>query len=96
MQAPARVYALTEQEADASNIVVSGALFIARVLGTLFIASHPAYVPFDIGATHSFIAVAFIRKFGIPCTYLRDGLLVDTPTSGQVLYDRKVKLCFAN
>lgn len=72
-QATTWVYALTEQESNASNSVVSG---------TLFIGSHPNYVLFDAGATHSFIFTTFVRKLSIPCVYLRDVLCVDTPTSG--------------
>ncbi|XP_073273330.1 uncharacterized protein [Primulina huaijiensis] len=51
----ARVFAMTQEEADDANDVVSGTIFIQQV---------PAYVLFDCGATHSFMSKRFAKKLG--------------------------------
>ena len=52
-----RIYALTQQDAQASNIVVSGILLLSSVY---------AHVLFDSGATHSFVSSIFVQKHNIP------------------------------
>ncbi|XP_073033851.1 uncharacterized protein [Primulina eburnea] len=66
----ARVFAITQEEADDANDVVSGTIFIQQVL---------AYVLFDCGATHSFMSKRFAKKLGFDHGrfrhHLRDGLV---------------------
>ncbi|WRX25667.1 Retrotransposon gag domain - like 10 [Theobroma cacao] len=64
-----RGYAITQSDVEASNTVVSG---------TLLVASAFAHVLFDTGASHSFVSVAFVRKFTLPCMLLDYELCVDT------------------
>ncbi|XP_075515619.1 uncharacterized protein LOC142550273 [Primulina tabacum] len=52
----ARVFAMTQEEADDANEVVSGTIFIQQV---------PAYALFDCGATHSFMSKRLARKLGL-------------------------------
>ncbi|XP_039117946.1 uncharacterized protein LOC120253765 [Dioscorea cayenensis subsp. rotundata] len=65
-----RVYALTQEDAHASNAVVSG---------TLPVYSAYACVLFDSRATHSFISSAFVRKHALPAVVLDYDLSVATP-----------------
>ncbi|XP_073304524.1 uncharacterized protein [Primulina huaijiensis] len=51
----ARVYAITQEEADNSNDIVAGTILINNI---------PAYVLFDCGATHSFLSKRFAKKLG--------------------------------
>ncbi|XP_020271784.1 uncharacterized protein LOC109846955 [Asparagus officinalis] len=74
-QANARVYSLTEKEAEANKDVV---------IGTLTFASVPARVLFDSGASHSFIAAQFVKRNKFPCDTLQQELLVGTP-GGSIL-----------
>ena len=41
-----------------------------EVLGEFLVEFTPADVPFDSGASHSFIATSFVEKHGIPTTSL--------------------------
>ncbi|XP_073137010.1 uncharacterized protein [Henckelia pumila] len=52
----ARVFAITQEEADDANEVVAG---------TIFINTEPAYVLFDFSVTHSFIYRRFAKKLGL-------------------------------
>ncbi|XP_073019342.1 uncharacterized protein [Primulina eburnea] len=49
----ARVYAITQEEADNSNEVVAGTSLLNKI---------PAYTLFDCGATHSFVSRRFAKK----------------------------------
>ncbi|XP_075515581.1 uncharacterized protein LOC142550227 [Primulina tabacum] len=49
----ARVFAMTQEEADNANEFVSGTILIQKV---------PAYALFDYGATHSFMSKRFAKK----------------------------------
>ncbi|XP_073020904.1 uncharacterized protein [Primulina eburnea] len=51
----ARIFAMTQEEADDATEVVSG---------TILIQSVPAYALFDCGATHSFMSKRFAKKLG--------------------------------
>ncbi|XP_077225770.1 uncharacterized protein LOC143858961 [Tasmannia lanceolata] len=81
---PNRVYALTEQDAMASNAVVTGTLPVASVY---------ACVLFDSGASHSFISSQFIVKHGLVHEPLDVELCVDTPVGGSLITDRICKSC---
>ncbi|XP_077234715.1 uncharacterized protein LOC143876922 [Tasmannia lanceolata] len=81
---PSRVYALTEQDAMASNAVVTGTLPIASVY---------ACVLFDSGASHSFISSRFVVKHGLVHEPLDVELCVDTPVGGSLITDRICKSC---
>ena len=52
----ARVYAITQQDAEASNTAVTG---------TLPIEGADAYVLFDSGSTHSFLSPGMTERLGI-------------------------------
>ncbi|XP_073275402.1 uncharacterized protein [Primulina huaijiensis] len=71
-KANARVYALTQEEADNSNDVVAG---------TIQINNMPAYVLFDCGATHSFMSKRFSKKLGIKPDNLEEPYRVATPAN---------------
>ncbi|XP_020263274.1 uncharacterized protein LOC109839255 [Asparagus officinalis] len=74
-QAKARVYSLTEKEAEANKDVVTGTL--------TFVSVH-ARVLFDSSASHSFIAAQFVKRNKLPCDTLQQELLVSTP-GGSIL-----------
>ncbi|XP_073014570.1 uncharacterized protein [Primulina eburnea] len=71
-QPNARVFAMTQEEADDANDVVSGTIFIQQV---------PAYVLFDCGATHSFMSKRFAKKLGCKPEKLNEPFRIATPTS---------------
>ena len=79
-QRQARVFALTQQDAQASNIVVSG---------TFFMCSFKAKVLFDTRAAHSFISSYFTLKFSKQPNLLERPLCVATP-SNEVLFEEYV------
>ena len=60
----ARVFALTPQDAQASNAIVTGILSVC---------SHGARVLFDPGSTHSYVSSFFASRFG------KDPVLLDRP-----------------
>ncbi|XP_073291065.1 uncharacterized protein [Primulina huaijiensis] len=68
----ARVYALTQEEADNSNDVVAG---------TIQINNMPAYVLFDCGAVHSFMSKRFAKKLGTKPDNLEEPYRVATPAN---------------
>ncbi|XP_065854728.1 uncharacterized protein [Euphorbia lathyris] len=78
-----RAFALTQQDAQASNAVVTG---------TISVCSFDARVLIDPGATHSFVSPCFSMKFGVPPTMLDCPLSVATPI-GDVL---DINLAFKN
>ncbi|XP_073270998.1 uncharacterized protein [Primulina huaijiensis] len=83
----ARVFAITQEEADDANDVVAG---------TIFINEMPAYVLFDSGATHSFISKRFTKKLGLTPELLVEPFRVATPTSKTIETHRvhqKYKIC---
>ena len=72
----ARVFALTRQDAQASNAVVTG---------TLSVCSQDAHVLFDPGATHSFVSLYFAPRLGKSSSFLDETLVVTTPVGDNVL-----------
>ncbi|XP_073034913.1 uncharacterized protein [Primulina eburnea] len=83
----ARVFAITQEEADDANDVVAG---------TISINEMPAYVLFDSGATHSFISKRFTKKLGLTLEMLVEPFRVATPTSKTIethRMHRKCKIC---
>uniref|UniRef100_A0A2N9EF72 Integrase catalytic domain-containing protein n=1 Tax=Fagus sylvatica TaxID=28930 RepID=A0A2N9EF72_FAGSY len=68
-----RVYALTQQDANASNAVITGIIQVSSAY---------AYVLFDPGATHSFVSVVFAKKHNLESLPLEIELCVDTPVGG--------------
>ncbi|KAJ1405467.1 Aspartic peptidase domain superfamily [Sesbania bispinosa] len=71
----ARVFAMTRQDAQASNAVVTGILCIC---------SRDAHVLFDPGATHSFVSLSFAAQLGKSPSSLEETLAVTTPV-GEIL-----------
>ncbi|XP_073289404.1 uncharacterized protein [Primulina huaijiensis] len=80
----ARVFAITQEEADDANDVVAG---------TIFINEMPAYVLFDSGATHSFISKRFTKKLGLTPELLVEPFRVATPTSKTIETHRVHRKC---
>ncbi|EOX93842.1 Uncharacterized protein TCM_002794 [Theobroma cacao] len=66
----ARVFALTQQEAQTSNAVVSGILSVCNM---------NARVLFDPSATHSFISLCFASRLGRGRVRREEQLVVSTP-----------------
>ncbi|KAH7569678.1 hypothetical protein JRO89_XS06G0239800 [Xanthoceras sorbifolium] len=79
-----RVYALTRQEAEASPSVVSGIVPIS---------GHLAFVLFDSGSTHSFIACNFARRFDCAPEMLEFVLCVATPSGESLRAKELLKSC---
>ena len=80
----ARVYALTCQEAQTSNNVVTGTLLVENLL---------ARVLFDPGATHSFISVDLASKLQNLKKSLSEKLLVSTPLGKILSADNMIENC---
>ncbi|XP_057416627.1 uncharacterized protein LOC130711144 [Lotus japonicus] len=80
----ARVFALTRQDAQASNAVVTG---------TLSVCSQDARVLFDPGATHFFVSVWFASQIGKCSCPLKDTLVVATPLGENLLADSIYPSC---
>ncbi|XP_073317209.1 uncharacterized protein [Primulina huaijiensis] len=68
----ARMFAITQEEADDANDVVAGTIIINKI---------SAYVLFDCGATHSFISKRFTKKLGLILELLVEPFRIATPTS---------------
>ncbi|XP_026655861.2 uncharacterized protein LOC113461011 [Phoenix dactylifera] len=80
----ARVFALTRQDASASDSVVAGMIPINSV---------DASVLFDSGATHSFISSKFSASLHLMPDKLDEPLLVATPLKKTVVVDSVHKNC---
>ena len=81
---PARVFALTRQDAQASNVVMTG---------TLSVCSHKAYVLFDPGSTHSYISPCFAKKLDRDPTSLHCAFMVATPMGEFLLVNDVYRSC---
>ncbi|XP_073289952.1 uncharacterized protein [Primulina huaijiensis] len=68
----ARVYPITQEEADTSNDVVAGTILINDI---------PAYVLLDYGATHSFMSKRFAKKLEAKPDNLEEPYRVATPAN---------------
>ncbi|KAK1560346.1 hypothetical protein Q3G72_025572 [Acer saccharum] len=79
-----RVFAITEQDAHASNDVVSG---------TLSLFCREATVLFDSGATHSFVSCAFSTYANKPAEPLDLCMTIGTPTGDSMLVEQVFKSC---
>jgi hypothetical protein len=49
------------------------------MMGTFHVANCPAVIPFDSGASHTFISKNFVEKHCIPCTESREGFIIHSP-----------------
>ncbi|OMO58913.1 reverse transcriptase [Corchorus capsularis] len=79
-----RVYSLTQQDAQASNTVVTGMVLVSSVY---------ALTLFDTGASHLFVSPAFVEKLGVIVEPLDFEFVIDTPTGGDVLVNQVCKSC---
>ena len=66
----ARVYAVTQQDADVAPDVVTGIIYIL---------DHDAYTLVDLGATHSFASKPFLDDFQIETQPLEGRMIVSLP-----------------
>ncbi|CAJ2645621.1 unnamed protein product [Trifolium pratense] len=80
----ARVFALTRQDAQASNAVVTGILSIC---------SQDAHVLFDPGATHSFISLWFASRLGKNSSVLDEALVVALPVGDKLFAESVYHSC---
>ncbi|XP_062086383.1 uncharacterized protein LOC133792491 [Humulus lupulus] len=76
---PARVFALTHEEAKASNTVVIGQIFIIDKL---------CKVLFDSGATHSFVSLEMIERLGRFSENLRMKFAMTLPSGEEMISSR--------
>jgi hypothetical protein len=53
------------------------------MMGTFFVANHPAVILFDSGASHTFISKKFVEKHCIPYNESREGYIIHSP-GGQI------------
>ena len=81
---PARVFALTQAEADASPSVVSGNILIAGI---------PTNALIDSGATHSFASLKYVRKLGRPLDNLNVRYSVSLPSGELMNSDKIIRGC---
>ena len=72
----ARVYAVTQQDADAAPDVV---------IGIISILDHDAYTLVDLGATHSFASKHFLYRFQIETQPLEGRMRVSLPAGDPLL-----------
>ena len=78
----ARVYAVTQQDADAAPNVVTGIIPIL---------DHDAYTLVDPGATHSFASKPFLDRFQIETQPLEGSMRVSLPAGDPLLADKVVR-----
>ena len=78
----ARVYAVTQQDANAAPDVVTGIISIL---------DHDAYTLVDPGATHSFASRPFLDRFQIETQPLEGRMRVSLPAGDQLFSDRVVR-----
>ena len=78
----ARVFAVTQQEADAAPEVVTG---------TMSVFDRNAYILIDPGATHSFISVEFAANASIAPQLLDGAVVVSLPTGDSIVAETVYK-----
>ena len=78
----ARVYAVTQQDADAAPDVVTGIISIL---------DHDAYTLVDPGATHSFASKHFLDRFQIMTQALEGRMRVSLPAGDPLFSNRVIK-----
>ena len=77
----ARVFSVTQQEADASPDVITGMISVY---------DHDAYVLVDPGATHSFISVPFTKRHLIESQPIDGRMVVSVPNGDTMISERIV------
>ena len=77
----ARVFSVTQLEADASPDVITGMISVYN---------HDAYALVDPGATHSFISVPFIERHQIASQPIDGRIVVSVPNGGTMISERIV------
>ena len=83
-QTQARVFAVTQQEADVAPEVMTG---------TIQVFESDAYVLIDPGATHSFISAKFIAQVNIEIQPIDCSMVVSLPTGDSRIADRVYMGC---
>lgn len=83
-QAQGIVDAITQQDAEASKVVVEGTLVICQRLAKILI---------DIGFTHSYVSPAFAPKLNVPLALLDFTLTVIIPIGDTLDIDNVCKSC---
>ena len=78
----ARVYAVTQQDANVALDVVNGIISIL---------DHDAYTLVDLGATHSFASKPFLDRFQIETQPLEGRMKVFLPAGDSLVSDRVVR-----
>jgi hypothetical protein len=53
------------------------------IMGMFLVVNQPAVIPFDSGASHTFISKKFMENYCIPCTESREGFIIHSPV-GQI------------
>jgi hypothetical protein len=81
---PTRVYALVPEESEGGSKIV---------IGTTPILGFEASILFDLGATHSFVSILFVRLSRLVVGTLEPGLAVITPIGKTVVCKRVVCEC---
>ncbi|XP_038976926.1 uncharacterized protein LOC120107644 [Phoenix dactylifera] len=81
---PGCIYVLTQQDAQASNTVMSGTLLVASVY---------AHTLYDSGATRFFVSSTFMRKHDLLCVPLEYDLHVSTPAGNGMIGNQVCKTC---
>ena len=77
----ARVFSVTQQEADASSDVITGMILVY---------DHDAYALVDPGATHSFISVPFTERHQIESQPIDGRMVVSVPNGDTMISERIV------
>ncbi|KAI3448707.1 hypothetical protein Pfo_005372 [Paulownia fortunei] len=79
-----RVYAMTQEQADADASVVTGTILIFGI---------PAIALIDSGSTHSFASCAFVRKLGITPDLLKVRYSVTVPSGEEMDSNQMLRAC---
>ena len=82
LRTQARVYSVTQQDADAALDVVTGIISIL---------DHDAYTLVDLGAKHSFASRPFLDRFQIETRPLKGCMRVSLPAGDPLVLDRVVR-----
>lgn len=78
------VYAVMQEEADASKTIISSIISIC---------DKNTYALFDTGATHSFVSTQFVRLIGVQPRPLEVSLSISTPLRDSILSTQICKSC---
>lgn len=71
-------------KSSGGKLKAEGQVFTNLILDTCYLKNKFVHVLFDSGATHSFISLQCLEKFGLPVVDFGCELVVSTPTSRQV------------